>query len=156
MTREDGKIRAARGKVALELIPLRVLTGMARVFGYGAKKYERGNWHLADDGNAIGRYIGAILRHLGEVQRPDGTYDLEQLMVVDAESGLPHIDHALCSLVMLRGIAIKLGAPADPGEGNEPPRFWPVPGECDDGSCGDCQNCLWLRAHRPTFGGQTR
>lgn len=118
----DQKIKTASGKVPLNLLPLRALKGVARVFGYGAKKYAKGNWYTADDGEIANRYAGGFLRHLADAQNPDGTFDFECLKALDAESGLPEIDHALCGLIMLRGLLAKHGAlPWDPGEGKEPP-----------------------------------
>lgn len=118
----DQKIKTAAGKVPLQLLPLRALQGVARVFGYGARKYAKGNWHRADDAEIAERYVGGALRHLMACQRPDGTIDLAALAALDAESGLPEIDHAICGLIMLRGLAVKHGAlPADPGVGLDPP-----------------------------------
>lgn len=111
----DHKIKTAAEKSPLNLIPLRSLTGAARVFQHGAIKYEPGNYIRAtlEDG-AIGRYAGATLRHLAELQGIDGMHG--GAACLDAESGLPHIDHAIASLVMLRSLLIKEGClPEDPG-----------------------------------------
>jgi hypothetical protein len=116
----DHKIAAAARKPSLGLIPIKALYGMARVFGYGASKYAPGNFLLAtlDDG-AGERYVSAALRHLADLQGLDGLYSAESLAAIDAESGLPHLDHALCGLLMLRAILIKEHALcADPGAGN--------------------------------------
>lgn len=119
----DQKIKSASGKAPLGLIPARALVGPARVYGYGAKKYAAGNYYnatLADGAGA--RYVSAALRHLGDMQEPNGLHTAESLAALDPESGLPHIDHAICGLLMLRAIMTKCGAlPADPGEGLEPP-----------------------------------
>lgn len=119
----DQKIRTSSGKAPLNLVPLRAITGAARVFGYGAKKYAAGNYHTADDDQIANRYIGGLLRHLADCQRPDGLYDWTSIATgLDPESGLPHIDHAICGLLMLRALATKHGAlPADPGAGLDPP-----------------------------------
>jgi len=95
----DLKIKTAEGKVPLQLLPLWALFGLARVFAYGATKYAPGNWLLASDQAAIDRYIGALLRHVSEMQL--------DVQATDHESRLPHIDHAIASLVMLRGILIQ-------------------------------------------------
>jgi len=117
----DEKIKTAADKVPLNLVPLRALKGVARVFGYGAKKYSAGNYYTADDAEIANRYVGGFLRHLSDCQRPDGLFDWSSVAQLDAESGLPEIDHAICGLVMLRALAIKHGAlPADPGQGNKP------------------------------------
>lgn len=119
----DQKIKTAAGKPALNLVPLRALKGASRVFTYGGKKYAVGNFLKAamEDG-AGGRYIGAELRHMSDLQGLDGQFTPESLAGLDPESGLPHIDHMLCGLIMLRSIMIKDGVLAeDPGEGLEPP-----------------------------------
>lgn len=121
-TERDGKIALSAGKVPLHMIPLRALKGVARVLGYGSKKYAPGNFLVASlsDG-AGGRYHGADLRHLSQCQNLNGTFDNASLAAIDEESGLPHIDHMICGLVMLRAIMIKDGVlPEDPGVGNEP------------------------------------
>lgn len=122
---EDGKIAQAAQKVRYAIIPMQATKGLARVFAYGAKKYQPGNWYQAtlSDG-AAERYHSAIDRHTEAMQEPNGLWTAESLSALDDESGLPHIDHMLASLVMLRGILIKEGVlPADPGEGNEPPKM---------------------------------
>jgi len=119
----DQKITQANKKPRLASIPLRALMGVARVFGYGAKKYAKGNFINATvaDG-AIERYFDATERHLAGMQNIDGTFDVESVAHLDEESGLPHFDHLLCSLIMLRAVLIKEDVlPLDPGEGNEPP-----------------------------------
>lgn len=119
----DQKIKTASRKPPLALIPFIWLYGLARVLAYGAKAYAKGNHYTAtlDDG-AGERYVGAAMRHLGLLQEPDGTWSRTSLAARDNESGLPHIDHALCSLGILRGILVKDGVlSADPGEGKEPP-----------------------------------
>ncbi len=120
---QDLKIKTAAGKPSLNLVPLRALKGAARVFTYGGKKYQIGNYLKAAmaDG-AGGRYIGAELRHMADLQGLDGQFTPESLAIRDEESGLPHIDHMLCGLIMLRAIMIKDGVlDEDPGEGREPP-----------------------------------
>jgi len=120
----DAKIKSAAKKVPLNLIPLRALKGMARVFGYGVKKYKQGNFLKATMSDGAGdRYPGAKLRHLAEMQELDGSFSLERLAKRDEESDLPEIDHILAGLTMLRAIMIKDGLlPEDPGEGKEPPK----------------------------------
>ena len=114
----DKKIKTAAGKVPLQLIPLRALFGMARVRAYGDEKYAPGNWYMADDRDLAARYVGAALRHIEQMQHPCGLYTLESAAALDPESELPTIDHAICSLIMLRGLLIKLGMmPADPKGG---------------------------------------
>lgn len=123
----DQKIKAAAGKPPLAMIPLRALKGVARVFGYGAKKYAPGNFLTAQLEDGAGeRYPSALLRHLSDIQEPNGLFTTESLSALDPESALPHIDHAICGLIMLRAILTKEGAlPEDPGVGNDPPNAVP-------------------------------
>jgi hypothetical protein len=122
----DQKIKTAANKIRMDLLPLRVLKGVARVFAYGSKKYKKGNWFTATDDEFTERYPGGALRHFADAQNLDGTFNFESLAALDKESGLPEIDHMICGLIMLRGLLIKRGVLAeDPGVGNDPP----VPGE---------------------------
>lgn len=119
----DQKIKTAQGKAPLGLVPAQALIGPARVYGYGARKYAPGNYYNAtlDDG-AGQRYVSAALRHLAEMQLPSGLHTPESLATLDPESGLPHLDHVICGLLMLRTIMVKGGAlPVDPGVGLDPP-----------------------------------
>lgn len=118
----DQKIKTSAGKLPLDMLPLSSLAGAARVYGYGGRKYAPGNFHTADDDDIARRYVGGLLRHLMLAQNPNGLFDLAHIAALDDESGLPHIDHAICGLVMLRALLIKRGVlPLDPGIGNEPP-----------------------------------
>lgn len=133
----DQKIARASKKAPLALIPFIWLWGIARVLAYGAKKYAKGNHYAATLEDGAGeRYVSAAMRHCGAMQLPDGTFTPESLASLDDESGLPHIDHAMCSLGILRGIMVKCGAlPADPGEGKEPPKVAPAPRIPPKGAC---------------------
>ncbi len=77
------------GKVRMDLIPLESLKGLAKVLEHGASKYGENNWQLGLDKS---RLLAAALRHISAFQA--GT-------LVDEESGLFHIDHALCNLIFL-------------------------------------------------------
>lgn len=119
----DAKIKTAAGKCPLDLIPLRSLYGAARVSAYGNKKYTVGNWYEADDTAFTHRYSGALLRHVSEMQEPNGVFSVKSVVRLDEESGLPNIDHAIDTLLFLRGLLVKHGLlPADPGPGKEPPK----------------------------------
>lgn len=112
----DLKIKTAAQKAPLQLVPINAQAGTARVFQHGGAKYEPGNFLLATDDEAPARYCGALLRHLASMQEPNGLFTWSSIKAVDEESGLPHIDHAIASLLMLRAVAIKTGAlPVDPG-----------------------------------------
>lgn len=110
MAKTDYKVATASLKPRLALIPIRALNGIARVFEYGAKKYAPGNFLNATLKDSPGeRYISATLRHLSEVQQEDGQITPTSLAAKDSESGLPHLFHAVCSLIMLIAILIKEG-----------------------------------------------
>ncbi len=118
----DGKVKMAKAKPKFAMIPLSALTGLARVFAYGGKKYAPGNFLQAkfEDG-APERYLSAVFRHWSRMQEATGLFTRKSLAALDDESGLPHIDHAICGLIMLRQILVKdLILPEDPGEGKEP------------------------------------
>ncbi len=67
------------------------LEGAVKVLMFGEKKYSRDNCQKVD--NAKNRYFSALMRHL--VKYLDG-------VKTDDESGLPHLDHALCCLIFLK------------------------------------------------------
>jgi hypothetical protein len=118
----DQKIKAASEKAPLGMVPAQALVGPSRVYGYGAKKYAPGNYYNATLEDGAGqRYVSAALRHLSAMQQPNGLHTPESLAARDEESGLPHLDHTICGLLMLRTIMTKCGAlPVDPGQGRDP------------------------------------
>ena len=81
------------GKTALELVPLMAMEDCARVFDYGRKKYAEWNWAKGQSWSAP---LGCLLRHVAAWQRGEDN---------DPESGLPHLGHAMCNLVMLSTFA---------------------------------------------------
>lgn len=97
-------------KPQMSLLPLRDLAGVVRVLEFGAKKYARGDWKFVENGAF--RYLDAGLRHTGELS--DAT-TIKELRVLDHESGLPAIDHAICSLIFARHFIFK----EDPKDGDK-------------------------------------
>jgi hypothetical protein len=73
----------------------RALSEVAKVAGFGAKKYARGNWLLVDDG--ITRYKDALARHLL----------LSEIEELDPESGYPHIVHALWNMLAINELKLR-------------------------------------------------
>jgi hypothetical protein len=114
----DSKIATAAGKAPLHLLPLRWLVGLARVFEFGSKKHGRENYYASDnDPDECERYMGAVLRHVSAMQTPGGSYTPTSCATPDGESGIPHLDHAIAGLVMLRARMCKAGAlEVDPGK----------------------------------------
>ena len=78
------------GKPRFDLIPPEALYGIAAAFTYGVNKYtEERNW---ERGTSWGRWFGAAMRHLWSWWMGED---------LDPDSGLPHVDHALCNLAFL-------------------------------------------------------
>lgn len=86
-------IKADDGKARWDLLPFDALDEVAIVLAYGAKKYAPRNWEL---GMAWGRLLAACLRHLAQWAIGNEK---------DAESGLPHLSHAACCVLMLLALA---------------------------------------------------
>lgn len=75
------------------LMPHGALRPVVEVLTQGARKYERFDWEKTiQEPLGRARYYAAALRHL------DAYHDGE---VIDEESGLPHLAHAVCSLLFL-------------------------------------------------------
>ena len=88
----DAKGSGARynsGKADLSLIPLSTLEDEARVWMYGKEKYAAWNWAK---GMAWSVPFACAMRHLAAWQAGED---------IDAESGQPHLAHAMCNLRML-------------------------------------------------------
>lgn len=77
-------------KARLDLLPVRALELVARVLGFGARKYGVDNWRLVED--ARRRYYAAALRHMF------AWWAGEQL---DPDTGVSHLAHAACCVLFL-------------------------------------------------------
>lgn len=80
------------GKPRVGLVPPAAILACAEALTYGAQKYGAGNWKLCTEPQ---RYYDALQRHLLAWQSG---------VVLDKESGLPHMSHALASLSLLVAI----------------------------------------------------
>lgn len=76
-------------KPPLALLDPEFLEGVARVLGFGAKKYAAHNWR---HGINYSRLISASYRHLGAINKSED---------IDEESGLPHAYHLGCCVMFL-------------------------------------------------------
>jgi hypothetical protein len=74
-------------------VPLSTLKPCADVFEYGASKYAAWNW---SKGMAWSVPYACAMRHL------QAWFEGED---IDPESGLPHLGHVMCNLVMLSHFA---------------------------------------------------
>lgn len=63
---------------------------IVKVLTYGAKKYGEYNWVQVEPFKD--RYFAAFMRHIVAWQSGED---------IDAESGLPHLAHAACSILFL-------------------------------------------------------
>lgn len=82
------------GKTRWSLLPWDVLEEVAKVFEHGAKKYGDFNWELC---NQRVRYWDAAMRHVVKYQQGQDS----------DESGLHVLDHAIASLMILRGLQLR-------------------------------------------------
>lgn len=94
----DGDAKADHGKIRYDLVPVNAEEGIARVFTYGAQKYDDYNWLKSEHPE---RYYAAARRHMAAMRRGEW---------LDRESDLPHVDHALVSLIMYRELVNKLSS----------------------------------------------
>lgn len=107
---EDQKIKSAAGKPPLAILPWPILSwldidkhltaidGLAWAFEYGSRKYQPYNFTKAEPNlDTILLYLGAFLRHMQQRKKQK----------LDEGSGLPHVDHASASLIMLLAILSK-------------------------------------------------
>lgn len=85
----DVGIKYDQDKPRMDLLDADSLEGLARVLTFGANKYAAHNWRK---GIPNSRLIAALLRHAFAILRGE---------LVDAESGLPHIDHLGCCWMFL-------------------------------------------------------
>lgn len=83
------------GKARLDLVPPGVIEAVGRVRTFGIQKYvDKDGWQKVEPE----RYRAALLRHLCQYMR-----DPES---VDAESGLPHLEHAACNIAFLLEMSV--------------------------------------------------
>lgn len=82
-------IKYDANKPRMDLLPPEAILGLASILTYGADKYADRNW---EQGMDWGRIYAAVLRHLLAYWSGED---------LDPESGLPHIDHALCGIAFL-------------------------------------------------------
>lgn len=76
-------------KLRYDLLPPQPLEDLVAVLTFGARKYKPDNWRECQD---MGRYVGALFRHIEKHRKGE---------MLDPETGLPHLAHAMCNLVFL-------------------------------------------------------
>lgn len=90
------------GKANYSLVPVDALEGLTKVITFGAEKYEPNNWKLVTPKS---RYYAAMMRHI--IAHLKWEEEEHKGLALDEESGLPHLDHALCNLVFYRELSNK-------------------------------------------------
>lgn len=86
---KDQTLKKDAGKVPMELLPTIPLVEIAKVLGFGAKKYAPDGWRQGMDWR---RVYGAVLRHMASWEQGED---------LDPETGLPHLAHAGCEILFL-------------------------------------------------------
>lgn len=82
-----GGTKHDQDKPRTDLLDYTFIEGVAKVLGFGAKKYAEDNWRK---GISIRRLMGAALRHCFAFLQGENN---------DPESGLSHLYHAGCCLM---------------------------------------------------------
>lgn len=72
------------------LMPSASEEDVVKVLTFGSKKYDRENWRKLPD--ARNRYYAAARRHMEQWRQGD---------LVDSETGISHLAHAICCLHFL-------------------------------------------------------
>ena len=90
MDPDKGGIKHDGGKTQWHLLPHEAVEGAVRVLMHGAKKYSAFNWAK---GMPYTRVLDATQRHLNAIYQGEDK---------DPDSGLDHVDHAICELVFLK------------------------------------------------------
>jgi hypothetical protein len=78
------------GKRQWHLLPLSLLEDTVDVLMFGAKKYGVNNWRNVKNGHE--RYYDALMRHISAWKQGE---------VVDPDTGISHLAHAMCNLIFL-------------------------------------------------------
>jgi hypothetical protein len=104
-----------QGKNRWDLVPFDALDNLVAVITHGADKYGDTNWRIVPD--RTNRYFAAAMRHIAAWRMGELT---------DPESKLPHLAHAMCSLmfVMETDRENTIG-----GGGYRPPQTLPITDE---------------------------
>lgn len=91
------------GKPRWWLFPWEAAEQVVRILNHGAEKYDAGNWRR-DMPRADERLSAAAIRHLQAWIRGEKT---------DPDSGLPHLAHAGCCILMLLELELQNKLPKE-------------------------------------------
>ena len=84
------------GKLQYSLIPPETTQALAEVLTFGARKYAIDGWKSVPD--AERRYMDALFRHIEAYRAGE---------IIDSESGLSHLAHALANISFLHYFYLK-------------------------------------------------
>jgi hypothetical protein len=85
----SGGIKHDESKRRMDLVPTSLVSSVARILEFGARKYGDNNWRK---GLKWSRVYAALQRHLADFWEGND---------LDSESGLPHLYHAACNIAFL-------------------------------------------------------
>lgn len=88
-------VKHTKGKTRVELVPYDAIEAIARAREYGVNKYGT-EWEWYDHGTTED-FVSAAIRHL---YKWNDARRLDNRTEEDEESGLNHLDHAICSIAM--------------------------------------------------------
>ena len=91
-----GPMAEKETKPPWDLVPVRAMREVVKVFGFGAKKHAPNGWQHVEDGRRI--YYAATMRHLTDWWAGER---------IDSQSGLPTLAHAACSALILLAIELQ-------------------------------------------------
>lgn len=84
------KLKLDGGKLRYELLPVEPIEELTKILTYGANKYSANSWQNVEP--FFERYYAALMRHLMAWRKGE---------IIDPESGLHHLSHALCCIAFL-------------------------------------------------------
>lgn len=85
----DHPMKQKKNKLMVELVPPESVKAMAKIFEFGTRKYTPRGWEA---GMEFEDYLAAAERHLLELKEGN---------MIDEESGMPHLFHALTNFAIL-------------------------------------------------------
>ena len=95
----ENAIKKDQNKAPVHLVPSQCIIGVAKVMGFGQDKYDEYNYRKGD-GLDYMRLYDAAQRHMLAWSLGED---------IDPESGLPHLDHAAASIMMLKDLQSRGG-----------------------------------------------
>lgn len=78
------------GKLRWDLLPIDCIEDVVKILTFGSVKYGPNNWQMLEEGEE--RYYAALMRHLSAYRQGE---------IIDIESGLSHLSHAMCNILFL-------------------------------------------------------